>query len=68
MARPKPKPKNLTERVDAIFIHKFWGLIVFILNAFIFVLVGMQFRQIVGALGELPSSGPLSDITRSSSE
>jgi ferrous iron transport protein B len=24
-----PKPKNLTERVDAIFIHKFWGLLVF---------------------------------------
>lgn len=26
-----PKPKNLTERVDAIFIHKFWGLLVFAL-------------------------------------
>jgi ferrous iron transport protein B len=26
-----PKPKNLTERVDAIFIHKVWGLLVFAL-------------------------------------
>jgi len=31
LAYAAPKPKNLTERVDAIFIHKFWGLIVFTL-------------------------------------
>lgn len=30
-ATPAPKPKNLTERVDAIFIHKVWGLVVFTL-------------------------------------
>ena len=30
-ATPTPKPKNLTERVDAIFIHKVWGLVVFTL-------------------------------------
>ncbi len=32
----------------------FWGSLVFILNAFIFVLVGMQFRHIVGALAHIP--------------
>jgi ferrous iron transport protein B len=75
-ARPKPKPKNLTERVDAIFIHRFWGLLVFAL------IMGMLFVSIfwlaqpimdgiqngINALGTVVaghmSDGPLRDLVK----
>jgi ferrous iron transport protein B len=72
----RPKPKNLTERVDAIFIHRFWGLLVFAL------IMGMLFVSLfwlaqpvmdaiqkgINALGVVVaghmSDGPLRDLVK----
>ena len=71
-----PKPRNLTERVDAIFIHKFWGLIVFTLvMATLFVSLFWLAQPImnaiqtgIAALGGVVSGhmsdGPLRDLVK----
>ena len=71
-----PKPKNLTERVDAIFIHRFWGLIVFaLIMGTLFVSLFWLAQPImdaiqkgIAALGVVVTShmseGPLRDLMK----
>ena len=75
-ARPRPKPKNLTERVDAILVHKVWGLLIFAgIMAMLFVALFWLAKPImdglqngISALGVMVTNhmaeGPLHDLVK----
>ncbi|HEY2584770.1 MAG TPA: ferrous iron transport protein B, partial [Tepidisphaeraceae bacterium] len=72
----RPKPKNITEQVDAIFIHRLWGLLVFaLIMGTLFVSIFWLAKPImdgiqngINALGTLVaghmSDGPLRDLVK----
>jgi ferrous iron transport protein B len=71
---PRPRPRNLTEKVDAILIHRFWGLLIFatimgVLFVSMFWLAQPIMTAIqtgIGALGDVltrrMSEGPLKSL------
>jgi ferrous iron transport protein B len=75
-ARPRPQPKNLTERVDAVLVHKVWGLLIFAgIMGLLFVSLFWLAQPImdamqkgIAALGVLVtghmSAGPLRDLIK----
>jgi ferrous iron transport protein B len=76
LAYARPKPKNLTERVDAIFVHKVWGLLIFagimgMLFVALFWLAQPMMDAIqngIAALGAVVtdhiSAGPIHDLVK----
>jgi ferrous iron transport protein B len=76
LAYARPQPKNLTERVDAVLVHKVWGLMIFAaIMGLLFVALFWLAQPImnaiqtgIAALGAVitdhMSAGPLHDLVK----